>query len=110
MPAPGPKLSDLYAQAQWLTVHFSGYVMARTNRERREKGWKQVEAIAEERLERWESSAMVLLSTHPLAEVAGVVDWIFVDSAGNLPKSVIEESEGRQDRVKSRDVVYDLVV
>ncbi|WP_232007838.1 hypothetical protein [Mycobacterium gordonae] len=103
-------MSDLYAQAQWLTVHFSGYVMARTNRERREKGWKQVEAIAEERLERWESSAMVLLSTHPLAEVAGVVDWIFVDSAGNLPKSVIEESEGRQDRVKSRDVVYDLVV
>lgn len=102
MPASGPKLSDIYAQAQWLTTHFGGYVLVRMNRERNAKGWRQVEAIPEERLDRWECNAMVLVSSHPLAEVAEVVDWIFVDSAGNLPKSVIEESDGRQDRKVTR--------
>lgn len=83
-----PQLVDLYADVEKLTAHFEGLVLLRMNQERRMKGWKNATLISETRKGRWEKSAVALLLSHPLEEVVGVVNWIFQECDGQLPRSM----------------------
>lgn len=91
------------AEAKWLVSYFEGYVLAVSNKERLAKGWKIQDGIPERRKLIWLKHAEILLADHPLAEVAGIVNWVFDDCAGILPFDVID-SYGQRRKDGERKV------
>ena len=99
---PWRNLLDTYDQAYWLVMHFEGHVLPRMNQERKLHGWKTTDSVGEKRRERWLSSAITLLSSHPLEEVVEVTDWLFSSCHGYLPASVVDDESRKRDRKVTR--------
>ena len=88
---PWRNLLDIYEQAYWLVMHFEGHVLPRMNEERQARGWKTTDSVGEKRRNRWLTSAVALLCSHPLEEVVDVIDWLFTQCNGYIPAKLIDD-------------------
>jgi hypothetical protein len=96
---PWRNLFDIYAEAYWLVMHFEGHVLPKMNQELQALGKKSRDSVGNYRRDRWLTSAVALLCSHPLEDVVGVTDWLFDSCRGYLPVSVIDdERQFKQDR------------
>jgi hypothetical protein len=84
-------LPDLQHMADWLVESFEVPVLAEANQRRKARGRKPYTSVGDHRLNRWFSSAIKLIGSHPLEEVVRVIDWVFTDCGGFIPSSVVDE-------------------
>ncbi len=100
---PWRNLFDVYAEAYWLVMHFEGHVLPRMNQELQAQDKKTRDSVGNYRRDRWLTSAVALLCSHPLEEVVGVTDWLFDSCHGYLPVSVVDDDRQlKQDRKVTR--------
>jgi hypothetical protein len=94
------QMIDLYRQGEWLVIYTEGHVLPRMNQERQARGWKTTDSVGEDRRDSWLSSALRLVSYHPLPEVVEVIDWLFSSCGGYIPMSVVDDERLRQHDLK----------
>jgi DNA-binding transcriptional ArsR family regulator len=98
-----PNLLDQCEQALWLVDYFHVPVLAEMNQARQARGWKSQDSVGEKRLTKWFTSAIALVADHSLDDVVRVIDWVFAECGGVIPKSVVEDDrQTTQDRKLTR--------
>jgi hypothetical protein len=103
-------LLDVYEQALWLVAHFQVPVLAASNQDRQARGRKPQASVGDHRLNRWLTSAVALVQSHPLDEVVPVIDWVFNDRGGLLPEHLVDNRERKLTRIQQIVDCYDGLV